>query len=440
MRSKEIKCTRSARAIVLLRNMSNMSRKTFIRQAAITAASVPFMAATPFHLASKDTFTQPMDEDYWTSIRNLYTLDTSVINLNNGGVSPQPLAVQDAHIARYRKSNLAPSFFMWRRIDEEREPLRKRLAEMVNCSEEELAINRNTTEGLNTIIFGLDLAKGDEVVLSTYDYPHMLNAWRQRELRDGIVLNYVRLDMPMESDDAIVERYRAAITPRTKVVHLTHVVNWTGQVVPAKRITEMAHGMGCEVVMDAAHSFAQFPLDIADIGCDYLATSLHKWLCAPFGTGLMFVRKEKIGKVWPLLSSYESMKDDIRKFETIGTRSFGAEMAIHDALDFHERIGQERKTARLRYLKKHWTERIKDVSNVRLYTSMLDAFSGGMATIGIDGWDGEEMTGHLFTQRKLHVTPVVHEQVNGVRISPHVYTSLAELDMLVDELTAMAKR
>lgn len=420
--------------------MGNMSRKTFIRQAAITAAGVPFIASMPFHFACNTATTLPMDETYWNTIRSLYTLDNSVINLNNGGVSPQPLAVQEAHIARYRKSNLAPSFFMWRTIDEEREPLRKRLAAMVHCSDEEIAINRNTTEGLNTIIFGLDLVKGDEVVLSTYDYPHMLNAWRQRELRDGIVLHYVKLDMPMESEDAIVERYRTAITPRTKVVHVTHVVNWTGQVVPAKRITEMAHGLGCEVIVDAAHSFAHFPLNIADIGCDYLATSLHKWLCAPFGTGMMFVRREKIGKVWPLLSSYESMKDDIRKFETIGTRSFGAEMAIHDALDFHESIGQERKTARLRFLKKYWTEKVQDLPKVRLYTSMLDSFSGGMATVGINGWNGEEMTGHLFTQRKLHVSPVQHEQVDGVRISPHIYTSLAELDLLVDELTAMAKR
>ncbi len=380
------------------------------------------------------------DETYWKSIRDQYSLDDSVINLNNGGVSPQPKVVQDAHIARYRKSNLAPSYFMWRTIDEEREPLRNRLAAMVNCSPEELAINRNTTEGLNTIIFGLDLEKDDEVVLSTYDYPHMLNAWRQRELRDGIKLNYVHIEQPEENADKIVAQYRAAITPRTKVVHVTHVINWTGQVVPVKEITAMAHELGCQVIVDAAHSFAQFPLDIASINCDYLATSLHKWLCAPFGTGMLFIKKERIGKVWPLLSSYESMKDDIRKFETLGTRSFGAEMAIHDALDFHENIGQDRKTARLRYLKNYWTEKVKDLPKIRFYTSMKDQFSGGMATVGIEGWDAEELLGHLFTTRKLHATPVQHEAVNGVRISPHVYTSLAELDLLVAELTAMAKR
>lgn len=426
--------------------MSRMSRKQFIQQSSMVAIALPVLSLfgstslLPSCTTSSTHDAMTTDEVYWKSIRDQYTLDDSVINLNNGGVSPQPKVVQDAHIARYRKSNLAPSYFMWRTIDEEREPLRNRLAAMVHCHPEELAINRNTTEGLNTIIFGLDLEKDDEVVLSTYDYPHMLNAWRQRELRDGIKLNYVHLNQPEESADKIVAQYRGAITARTKVVHVTHVINWTGQVVPVKEITAMAHELGCQVIVDAAHSFAQFPLDIADINCDYLATSLHKWLCAPFGTGMLFIKKEKIGQVWPLLSSYESMKDDIRKFETLGTRSFGAEMAIHDALDFHEQIGQDRKTARLRYLKKYWTEKVKDLPKIRFYTSMKDQFSGGMATVGMEGWDAEEMLGHLFTTQKLHATPVQHEAVNGVRISPHVYTSLAELDLLVAELTAMAKR
>lgn len=421
-----------------------MSRKQFIQQSSMAAIALPalslFNAASLLPSCTSTPDAMTTDETYWKSIRDQYTLDNSVINLNNGGVSPQPKVVQDAHIARYRKSNLAPSYFMWRTIDEEREPLRNRLAAMVNCSPEELAINRNTTEGLNTIIFGLDLTKGDEVVLSTYDYPHMLNAWQQRELRDGIKLNYVHLHQPEEDAAKMVEQYRAAITPRTKVVHVTHVINWTGQVVPVKEITAMAHEHGCQVIVDAAHSFAHFPLDIADINCDYLATSLHKWLCAPFGTGLLFIKKNRIGNVWPLLSSYESLKEDIRKFETLGTRSFGAEMAIHDALDFHENIGQDRKTARLRYLKKYWTEKVNGLPKIRFYTSMKEAYSGGMATVGIEGWDGEAMENHLFATRKLHTTVIQHEAVNGVRVSPHVYTTLAELDLLVDELSAMAQR
>lgn len=432
--------------IAVLRGMGTLSRKQFIRSSGITLLGMPMVSAlgplTALSACSPQTDPKLMaaDEDFWTSIRQLYTLDEKVINLNNGGVSPQPIPVQEGHWERYKRSNLAPSYFMWRKVDEEREPLRERLAKLVHVSNEEIAINRNATEGLNTIIFGLPLERGDEVVLSPYDYPHMLNAWRQRELRDGLKLNYVQLDMPMEDDDAIVKRYRTAITPRTKVVHITHVINWTGQIMPVKRITAMAKAQGCEVVVDAAHSFIHVPLDLRDIGCDYAATSLHKWLCAPFGTGMMFIRREKIAGIWPLLGNHEPKSDDIRKFETLGTRSFAAEMAIHDALTFHETIGQERRTARFRHLRQYWTEKLKDVKGLRFYTSHDDRFSGGMSTVGLDGWDAEEMVGHLFNTRGLHTTPVKWEQVSGVRISPHLYTAKAELDLLVEELTLMAQR
>jgi len=425
--------------------MGVLSRKQFIRSSGMTLIGLPALSALGPLTAlrggdsTKEAEQMAADEAFWTSIREHYKLDDKVINLNNGGVSPQPLSVQEAHIERYRMSNLAPSYFMWRKVDDEREPLRTRLAALVNCSAEEIAINRNATEGLNTIIFGLPLERGDGVVLSPYDYPHMLNAWRQRELRDGLKLSYVQLDLPMEDEDVIVERYREAITPNTKVVHITHVINWTGQIMPVKRITEMAKEKGCEVIVDAAHSFIHLPLDLADIRCDYAATSLHKWLCAPFGTGMMFIRKEKIGKVWPLLGNHEPQSDDIRKFETLGTRSFAAEMATHNALDFHETIGQERRTARFRHLRRYWTEQVKDLKGIRFYTPHDDRFAGGMCTVGIDGRDAEELVVHLFETRGLHTSPVKWEQVNGVRISPHLYTSEAELDLLVDELRILAK-
>jgi selenocysteine lyase/cysteine desulfurase len=421
--------------------VGSISRRDFARRSG--SAVLGLSALGPLNALSacstKEAEQMATDEAFWTSIRELFTLDEKVINLNNGGVSPQPLPVQDAHIERYRRSNLAPSYFMWRKVDEEREPLRERLAKLVNVSPEEVAINRNATEGLNTIIFGLPLERGAEIVLSPYDYPHMLNAWRQRELRDELKLNYVQLDLPMEDEDAIVERYREAITPNTRIVHITHVINWTGQIMPVKRITAMAKERGCEVIVDVAHSFIHLPLDLSDIGCDYAATSLHKWLCAPFGTGMMFIRKEKIGKVWPLLGNHEPQSDDIRKFETLGTRSFAAEMATHDALDFHETIGQERRTARFRHLREYWTQQVKDLKGIRFLTPLNDRFAGGMATFSIDGWEAENIHAHLFNTRGLHTSPVKWEQLNGVRVSPHLYTSEAELDMLVEEIKVLLK-
>lgn len=422
-----------------------LSRKQFLSNSAKTILGLPALSAIGPLMAlsgcTPESNPQQMAENeaFWFAIRDLYTLDHKVINLNNGGVSPQPLLVQEGHWERYKRSNLAPSYFMWRKVDEEREPLRERLAALINVSSEEIAMNRNATEGLNTVIFGLPLEKGDEIVLSPYDYPNMLNAWRQRELRDGLKLNYVQLDLPMADEDAIVERYRVAITPNTKVVHITHVINWTGQIMPVKRITAMAKAQGCEVIVDAAHSFIHLPLDLHDIGCDYAATSLHKWLCAPFGTGMMFIRKENVPKIWPLLGNHEPQSNDIRKFETLGTRSFAAEMATNDALDFHETIGQERRTARFRHLRRHWIEQVKDLKGIRFYTPLEDQFAGGMATFGIEGREAEDVHAHLFNARGLHTSPVKWEQVNGVRVSPHLYTSERELDMLVEEIRILLK-
>ena len=264
------------------------------------------------------------NEDFWNYIRESYTVSPNVINLNNGGVSPQPKVVQDAHIRFYQYCNEAPSYYMWRILDQGREGLRNKLADLAGVSPEEIAINRNATEGLNSIIFGLNLKEGDEVVFSKYDYPNMMNAWKQREKRDKIKLVWIELPQPLENDAAIVKLYENAITTRTKIVHVTHLINWSGNIVPAKAIADMAHKKGCEVIVDAAHSFGHIDFKIEDTGADYLATSLHKWLCAPFGSGLMYIKKDKIKNVWALLSSTDPDGVDIKKFESLGTRSFAS--------------------------------------------------------------------------------------------------------------------
>jgi selenocysteine lyase/cysteine desulfurase len=211
---------------------------------------------------------------------------------------------------------------MWRVLDQQRESQRIKLAELCGVLPEEIAINRNTTEGLNTVIFGLDLKEGDEVVLSTFDYPNMMNAWKQREKRDKIKLVWINIPQPLEDDNAIVKLYEQAITSKTKIVHITHLINWTGNIVPCKAIADMAHKKGCEVIVDAAHSLAHFDFKLEDTGADYLATSLHKWLGAPFGSGLLYIKKEKIKKVWALLSAVEPDGSDIKKFETTTLETF----------------------------------------------------------------------------------------------------------------------
>ncbi len=379
------------------------------------------------------------NDDFWSWIRQGYTISPNIINLNNGGVSPQPKVVQDAHIRNYQYCNEAPSYYMWRILDQGREALRIKLADLAGVSPEEIAINRNATEGLNSIIFGLSLKEGDEVVLSTFDYPNMTNAWKQREKRDKIKLVWIEIPQPLEDEKAIVKLYENAITAKTKIVHITHMINWTGNIVPSKAIADMAHSKGCEVIVDGAHSFSHIDYKIEDTGADYFATSLHKWLGAPFGSGIMYIKKEKIKNIWALLSAAEPDGTDIRKFENLGTRSFASEMAIGTAADFHNAIGGKRKEARLRFLKDYWTEKVVKLPKVKFASSLKPSFSCAIANIGIEGWQAQQIEAKLFEKYKIHTVSIIHKEVNGIRVTPNVYTSLQDLDLLAKGISEISK-
>lgn len=416
-----------------------LSRKLFLKGSLVAGASIGGMAlaAQLQRVSTLSAGEVATDEAFWQSVREQY-ITGKLINLNNGGVNPQPQPVRDAYMHNYLLCNDAPSYSMWRELDKQREPLRKRLAELLGVSALEVAFNRNTTEGLNSIIFGLDLKAGDEVVLSNFDYPNIENAWKQRAKRDGIKLNYVDLEMPATDDDAVVQQYADAITPRTKLVHITHMMNWTGHVMPVRRIADIAHAKGCEVMVDGSHSFAHLIYTIPQLGADYYATSCHKWLGAPFGTGLMYIRQDKIQQVWALLSAPIPDADNIGKFECLGTRSFAAEMAIAPALDYYETLGAELKLARLRYLKNYWVEKLQAKPGFKLYSSLQPQHGAAIATFGIEGLDAAVIEKAL-AQANIHSSIVKHGNVNGVRISPNVYTSLAELDRLVEVVGEMVK-
>jgi selenocysteine lyase/cysteine desulfurase len=347
--------------------------------------------------------------------------------------------VQDAHIRFYQFCNEAPSFYMWRTLDDGREALRGKLADLAGCSAEELAINRNATEGLNTVIFGLNLKAGDEVVLSKQDYPNMINAWKQREKREGIKLVWLNLETPKEDDNYYIEQYVKAFTPRTKVVYITHIINWIGQILPVRKIADEARKLGIQTICDGAHSFGHLDYKIPDLGCDYFATSLHKWLCAPFGSGLMYIKKEKIGEVWALLSNNEPNGTDIRKFETLGTRSFASEMAIGTAVDFHNAIGSARKQARLHYLQRYWTDKARAIAGVHIHTSPDVNYACAISLVSVDGLKPEELDKKLYQKYKIHTVGITWENIKGVRVTPHVYTSLKDLDRLVTALDEIAK-
>lgn len=380
------------------------------------------------------------DEDFWYFVQQAYTVSANIINLNNGGVSPQPKVVQEAFERYNRYANEAPSYYMWRIMDAGREPLRRELASLAGCQPDEIAINRNASEALETVIFGLPLEKGNEVVLTKQDYPNTIHAWKQREKRDGIVLKWINLELPSENAPELVQKFTEQFSAKTKVVQITHIINWSGQVLPAKEIAQAAHQKGIEVLVDAAHSFAQLDFKIPDLEADYFGTSLHKWLCAPFGTGMLYIKKEKIKKIYPLLASQTPDSEDIRKFEALGTRSFATEQAIGQALQFHHMIGSARKSERLFYLKNYWTEKVQQIEKVRIHTSLKRDFSGAIGMVSIEGKKSLELDQFLFNQYKIHAVSVIWENIEGLRVTPHVYTSTSQLDRLVEGIAAFAKQ
>jgi len=431
--------------------MTSTGRRTFLRQAATLAGA--FTANSLFEQAHAASFAvasgkiahltpalAAQDEDYWSVIQRAYSVNPALINLNNGGVSPAPLVVQQA-VERYNQmTNEGPSYYMWRILDQGREPLRERLASLAGVEPGEIAINRNSTEALNTIIYGLDLEPGDEVIGTKQDYPNMIQAYKQKALRKGIVYKQISFDLPIEDDAKIVKAYEEAIAPRTRLIHVTHMVNWVGQTMPVAKIADMAHAHGIEVIADGAHSFGLMDFKITDLKCDYFGTSLHKFLSAPIGTGMMWIKADKIDKIWPLTCNGAPRSADIRKFETLGTRSFPLEQGIGEAINFHEGIGPKRKEERIRYLKDYWATRVQSIPKVRLHTSLDARYSCAICGVSIDGMTPSELENALFNQYKIHTVGIVWENISCVRVTPHVYTTIADVDKLVRAIGEIAAK
>ena len=372
------------------------------------------------------------DEDFWLGIQQAFTLDRTLINLNNGGVSPSPRVVQEAMRRYLEYSNTAPVYTMWQVLEPEIESVRRRLAASFGCDPEEMAITRNASEALEIVQLGLPLERGDEVLTTTQDYPRMLTTWHQRERRDGIVVKEISFPVPPPSQDDLADRIERAITPKTKVIHFCHITNLTGQIFPVKRICQLGRARGIEVIVDGAHAYAHFPFTRHDLDCDYYGTSLHKWLLAPHGTGFLYVRKAKIERVWPMMAAPPEMNANIRKFEEIGTHPAANHNAIAEALTFHEGIGAERKAARLRYLFQRWAKRLERLPKVRILTPYDPAQSCGLASVAVEGMDVNKLVASLWDRYRIIVTPIVHKEFSCVRVTPSVYTTAAEIDRFGD--------
>jgi selenocysteine lyase/cysteine desulfurase len=374
------------------------------------------------------------DEDFWFQIQQAFTLDRTIINLNNGGVCPSPRVVLDAQIRMLQFSNQAPVYHMWRILEPEIEGVRTQLARTFGCDREEMAITRNASEALENVQLGIDLEPGDEILTTDQDYGRMLTTWDQRRRREGVVVKSVPFQTPAPSMQHLVDIFADGITPRTKIIHFCHITNLSGQIFPVREISRLARDRGIYTIVDGAHAFAHFPFTYKDLECDFYGCSLHKWLLAPIGTGFLFCRKELIENVWPLMAAPESRNGDIRKFEEIGTHPAADHNAIAEALTFHHGIGIDRKVARLRYLRDRWMRRLEGQPGVILHTSFDPAMSGGLANVGLEGITPGQLTNHLWNKHKIIVTGIGHPDCTGIRVTPNVYTTLDEVDRFAEAM------
>jgi isopenicillin-N epimerase len=379
------------------------------------------------------------DEDYWSTIQQAFSVTRGIVNLNNGGVSPSPRMVTEAFVRYTWQQEDATAYTMWQILEPQSETIRTGLAEVFGCSSEEIAITRNASESLEILLMGMDFKPGDEIVTTTQDYPRMITTLKQRELREGLKLNLIKVPLAPENVNDIAAAFERAVTPKTKLILVSHQINLTGQILPVKRICDMARSNGIETIVDGAHAFAQVDFKQSDLGCDYYGTSLHKWIYAPKGTGMLYVKKEKIPKIWALMASEDKNRGDIRKFEEIGTHSAAMRLAIGEAILFHNAIGGRRKEERLRYLSRYWMNNLKGIPKVGFNTSFDPKQSCAIANFKIDGVDPVALGGYLMTKHKIFTTPIVHDEFTGIRITPNVYTTLWELDRFSEIVANVAK-
>jgi isopenicillin-N epimerase len=409
-----------------------VSRRAFLRitGAAGTAAyawkahGLDEVLAASAQVAGRSAEDVAQDEFYWREIQQAFTLDRTLINLNNGNSCPSPLVVHDA-LKRYLDfSNQAPVHFRGQ-LEQNKETARRRLAAEFGCDKEELAITRNSSEALQIAQNGLDLKPGDEVLTTEQDYGRMLTTWDQRSRRDGIKVVRINFPVPTTQDD-LVQRFEKAITPQTKVLHFCHITNLTGQLFPVKRLSQMARQRGILTIVDGAHAFAHFPFKLADLDCDYYGTSLHKWLLAPHNTGFLYVRRERIIPTWPLTAAPARRNNDIRKFEEVGTIAAAPFAAINEALAFHQAVGADRKAARLRYLTMRWVNRLRQNPRIRIHSNLDHTY--GLALVQIDGIQASDTSRFLWDRYRIIANAITREDYQGIRVTPNIYTTLEEID------------
>ncbi|MCU0381686.1 MAG: aminotransferase class V-fold PLP-dependent enzyme [Chitinophagaceae bacterium] len=418
-----------------------MDKRTFLKTMAITGFSTtvsgPTLEEWVRAFAGRSADELAPDEDFWAGVRAGYRLKPDYINLENGYYSFLPEVILEKYISHLREVNYQASYYMRTVQWDNKKKMADALAGMLGCAAGELIVTRNTTESLDMVIGGFNWKQGDEAVMAEQDYGAMLDMFRQVSERHGVVRKTVSVPNHPASDEEIVQLYAQAITPRTRLLMVCHMINITGQILPIRKICDMAHSKGVQVLVDGAHAVAHIRFNLSELNCDYYGASLHKWLSVPLGAGILYVRKERIGEIWPLIAEGPRKMDDISRLNHTGTHPVATDLTIADSIAFYQTLGPERKEARLRYLQQYWTSRVRSLPHIMLNTPGNAARACGIANVGIKGMKPSVMAETLLKKYRIFTVAIDYAGVQGCRITPNVYTSTTELDVLVEALKEM---
>jgi selenocysteine lyase/cysteine desulfurase len=419
-----------------------MDRRAFLKGGAVASLAAPLLLSQVHQAvaaaAGKSAGALAQDEGFWRSVRGDYRLKPDYINLENGYYCFMPEATLERQVAHLRRVNYEGSYYMRTVRQSNKRLVAEKVGAVVGAPAEEIAITRNTTESLDLVIGGLDWKAGDEAVMAAQDYGAMQNHFKLVARRYGVVNKVVSVPNHPESDEALVALYADAITDKTRLLMISHLINITGQVLPVRKICDMAHARGVEVLVDGAHAYAHVPFKMADLDCDYYGASLHKWLSAPLGAGLLYVKREKIPSLWPLLAARDLPEDDIRRLNHTGTDPVHVDLGILDALEYQAALGLPRKAARLHFLQRYWTDQLRGVPGVIVNTPADPARHGGIGNVGLEGWGPRELAKTLLEEHRIFTVGIDRPGVRGLRITPNLYTTLEELDTFVAVMKRLA--
>ncbi|MEY3922029.1 MAG: hypothetical protein RL634_1790 [Bacteroidota bacterium] len=419
-----------------------MNKRAFLKSAAITGlgTQIGFSSLAAIFDEKKNISADVLaaDDAFWKKIRDQYILKPDYINLENGYYNFTPQPILEKYIEHIRYVNREGSYYMRTVQFDNKKRMAGKLAALLGCPANEVAITRNTTESLDLVIGGQEWKPGDEAVMAIQDYGAMLDMFEQVSKRYGVVLKKISVPNHPKSDEEIVSLYEQAITPKTKLLMVCHMINITGQILPIRKICDMAHKKGVEVMVDGAHAVAHIQFNMPDLDCDYYGASLHKWLSVPLGAGLLYVKKEKIAKLWPLLADGNTDMSEISRINHIGTHPVHTDITIEDSIDYYQMIGGERKEKRMRFLQQYWTSKVRNVPNIILNTPADEKRSCGIANVGIKGITPGDLAKRLLDEHKIFTVAIDGANVHGCRITPNVYTTLEELDAFVVALKKLA--